>query len=210
MGGLALRAMIFDGKQSMLWGALMGICAGIRFAAAWAIASILPCWTRSGKRGAAIQAIVRPQSVIRFVEVPAQGANKDVLGMSSILCEQIAGKKRDFFSTSDAAFCLDPEKIFYMSLLVAARDALRPIEIAYLLFKCNPEPSRCLAVLGQIEGFHLLPDNPERHWVDVIANDIAPDSICLEKRAASPHERVGNPDSLEAVGLIKGLAQWPW
>jgi hypothetical protein len=50
---------------------------------------------------------------------------------------------------------------------------------------------------------HLLTHNPVGHRVNVIADDVTPDPIGLQKRGAAPHERIAYPEALEVVGFVK-------
>ncbi len=62
----------------------------------------------------------------------------------------------------------------------------------------------CRISIGvQIEMLDFLPDNPICHRVDIIANNITSDTVRFQEGRATPHERVGDPYSLQVMRLAK-------
>jgi hypothetical protein len=55
--------------------------------------------------------------------------------------------------------------------------------------------------------FDFFSNNPIRHRIDVITNDITADSVCFQERRAPSHEWVSDDLSTKVLRLVKGLSK---
>ena len=75
-------------------------------------------------------------------------------------------------------------------------------------FRAGPAENTQLDILVQIKMLDFLFYNPVRHRIDVKSNDVTSKSVGLKQGGSSPHEGVGDPDSVKPIGLIEGFRKW--
>jgi hypothetical protein len=123
-----------------------------------------------------------------------------------VLGDEIAGEEVDVPATSTALLLLHPKEILDPGAILAF-DACRRVQLSdgllnigrYLLRIISQRPAICTA--------EFLADHPERHRVNVEADDIAAGAVRFEKRRAPAHEWVGDGDSFEMLAIEIGSPQ---
>jgi hypothetical protein len=93
--------------------------------------------------------------------------------MATIFCQKITRKKIDVAAAYTAWLRFDPKKVFDWHMRRFALHTARRIERPYHPSKISTKGLSCLAIGDEIEVFHFLANNPVRHGIDIIANDIA-------------------------------------
>ena len=87
----------------------------------------------------------------------------------------------------------------------AASQAGRAVKVANITLQFAAKCSRRFAVRVQIEVLDFLSHNPVGHGVDVTADNVATDPVCLHERCSATHKRVGDTKPSEIVTLIEGF-----
>jgi hypothetical protein len=100
--------------------------------------------------------------------------------MAPVFRHEIPRKKINVCATATTGLDFDPEKVFDCRIWSMAEHAACPIEGPKLHFEPGCQLGGCCTVRSQIEGGDLLLHNPICHGIDIIANDVTSQPICLE------------------------------
>ena len=65
----------------------------------------------------------------------------------------------------------------------------------------------CREIGPDVEVLYLLPYYPISHGIDVIADDVAADAVCLDERRASSHEWVNYSQAAKVVATKESFFQ---
>jgi hypothetical protein len=121
--------------------------------------------------------------------------------MPSVLCKEIAWKQVDILATLATRLRFDPEEVFHVSIWCMTVQALGSVKCTHLIFKPGYKLISGLAVGVKIERGDLLVDNPICHRIDIVADNITPQSIGFEQGRSSTHERIGHLKTCEIMRL---------
>jgi hypothetical protein len=55
--------------------------------------------------------------------------------------------------------------------------------------------------------FDFLSDNPVRHRINVIADDVTTGTVCLQERSPASHERINYNLASEVVAFVEGFSE---
>ena len=89
----------------------------------------------------------------------------------------------------------------------AASQTCRAVQVPDITLQFAAKCSRRFTIRIQIEVLDFLSHNPVGHGVDVTADNVATDPVCLHERCSAPHERVGDTKPFEIVTLIEGFLE---
>src|SRR5437764_2353086 len=57
--------------------------------------------------------------------------------------------------------------------------------------------------------FNFLTDDPPRHRVDIVAQNVASEAVCLDQWCSTAHERIGYTDAGKVVCLEEAIFDRP-
>ena len=151
-------------------------------------------------------AVARIYPVSGLRQLTAARADKDILGVPSVRGKQIAGKQIDILPTVAAGNHFDPQKILNRGVLFRKEHIPCGTDVRFL-FPAFGSGIRRLVIGLQIQMLDFLFDDPIRHGVDIEADHVATQAVRFQKRRSAPHERIGDPEVLQVVRSVKGLAK---
>lgn len=147
-------------------------------------------------------------AVLRFGQHAAEGADKNIVGVAAVFCQEVTGEEVEPGAAMVAVPLLNPEEVFCMGVGGAALQAGRPVEVAYTVFKLTCNVGCGYSVGIEIEMFDFSANNPVGHGIDVETDDVTSKSICFHEGSAAPHERIGDCDAVELVGCVECVGEW--
>jgi hypothetical protein len=100
--------------------------------------------------------------------------------MAPVFRHEISRKKINVCATATTGLDFDPEKVFDRGIRSMAEDATCLVEGPKLRFESSGQLGCHCTVRSEIKGGDLLLHDPICHGIDIIANDVTSQPICLE------------------------------
>ena len=119
--------------------------------------------------------------------------------MTTVLGKDIAWEEVEDMSATVAGKGLDPQEVLHMRLLRPAFEASSRVIGAHLILQRSSKGTCRLEIGAEVEVLDLLAYYPVGHRIDVIADDVAADTVCLDEGRASAHERVDYSQAAKIV-----------
>ena len=127
--------------------------------------------------------------------------------MPRVIGQQIAGEQVNVVPARPARNRFDPEEIFDGNILVAKDRAIRPVEFPHLVLKRRHQLGCRLLVCRMVDMLDFLTDDPCRHRIDIEAQHVTSDAVCLNQGRATAHEGIGHELAGKVMPVEVGFIQ---
>jgi hypothetical protein len=140
----------------------------------------------------AVSALAGSTEVGNLVELTAVGTDQNVLRVSRVIGNEVAGEEIDVLAASCTVEHLDPQEILHRHVGIAVERASGAIAGADVALQRRQQRVGCLAVDAKIKVLDLFADDPRRHRVDIESEHVAADAVSLQEGGAAAHEGIGD------------------
>ena len=147
--------------------------------------------------------------IVHFGQRATCRADDDVFRVPAVLGQEIAGKEIEVLPATPAALDLHPDEVLHLSVRPAARRAPRSIQVAHLFLQVRRHRFGCPSIGHKVEVRDLLADDPAGHGVEVEADDVEAQPVCLDKGRAAAHEGIRHLQACEGMRTVESLSQRP-